>query len=240
MRNLRDVGGVSAAAGRRVPRGRLYRSDAPIAGDPVPDVQPWPPRTVVDLRSPGEAQATGHPLASAGTRIVTIPLFRQLDPAELAQRRGQEPGDLPSIYRRLLHESTLELVRVIGVIAESPGPVLLHCSAGKDRTGVAIAIVLAAVGVPSEAIVADYVRTEESIDGLLERLALGWGPERSARRIERLTVERPDLMRAPAGAIEAVLETLEAWPDGAGGWLLEHGLPGDRLERLGQALTVAA
>jgi hypothetical protein len=240
LRNLRDVGGVSAAAGRRVPLGRLYRSDAPIAGDPVPDLQPWPPRTVVDLRSPGEADAAAHPLAAAATRVVTIPLFRQLDPAELARRRGRAPSDLPTIYRGLLRTSALNLVSVMRVIAESPGPLLLHCAAGKDRTGVATAVALAAVGVPREAIVADYARTEESIDGLLQRLAIGWGPERSAARIEQLTVERPDLMRAPPAAIEAVLETLEAWPGGAPGWLLEHGLGEDRLVRLTEALTVSA
>jgi protein-tyrosine phosphatase len=237
LRNLRDVGGVAAADGRHVPCGRLYRSDAPIVGDPDPELRPWPPRTVVDLRSPGEGKSIVHPLASARTRVVNIPLFRGLDPGRLEEQRDTEVPDLPTIYRRLLKASAVNVVSVMEVIADSSFPLLLHCAAGKDRTGVATAVALAAVGVPAEAIVADYLRTEESLDGLLDRLARGWSEHELEARLRRLTVERPDLMLAPAAAIEAVLDTLEAWPRGTRGWLVDHGLADETLERLTDRLT---
>jgi hypothetical protein len=170
--------------------------------------------------------------------VVNIPLFRRLDPGQLGARRGAEPPDLPTIYRRLLRASAVNLVAVAEVIAESPGPVLLHCAAGKDRTGVATAVALAAVGVTPEAIIADYQRTERSLDGLLGRLALSWSEHQREAQLRRLTVDRPDLMQAPAAAIEAVLETLGAWPGATAGWLLDHGLAESRLERLIERLTV--
>jgi hypothetical protein len=238
LRNLRDVGGIPTDGGRLVARGRLYRSDAPIVGDPDPELRPWPPRTVVDLRSPGEARGVDHPLESEHTRVVNIPLFRQLDPALPGAGDAIEPPGLPAIYRRLMRASALNLVAVVRVIADSPAPVLLHCAAGKDRTGVATAVALAAVGASPEAIVADYLRTEASLDGLLERLALGWSDEHREARVQRLTVQRPDLMLAPAAAIEAVLETLHAWPGATPRWLLEHGLEASELRALVDRLTV--
>jgi hypothetical protein len=240
LRNLRDVGDIPAKNNRWVPRGRLYRSDAPIVGDPDPQLRPWPPRTVVDLRSPGESRPGVHPLVSAGARVVNIPLFRQLEPGKLAAGDPREPPDLPTIYRRLLRASAVNLVDVVRVIAEGPAPVLLHCAAGKDRTGVATAVALAAVGVAPDAIVADYLRTATSLDGLLARLALGWSEHHRAARLRQLTVERPDLMHAPAAAIQAVLETLDAWPGTTPGWLLDHGLTEPELGRLIDRLTVPA
>jgi hypothetical protein len=230
---LRDVGDVPAGDGRHVPLGRLYRSDAPISGDPAPDLRPWPPRTVVDLRSPGEAVAGDHPLGSPRTRVVNIPLFRGLEPGQAARGR-----DLPEVYRRLLRSSAPSLIAVLRVIAESPSPLLLHCAAGKDRTGVATAVTLSAVGVEPEAIIADYLRTEASLGNLVERLAQGWAEADRAERVHRITVARPDLMLAPVAAIEAVLETLVSWPGGVGGWLDDHGFTEDLRQRLRSRLTV--
>jgi protein-tyrosine phosphatase len=238
LRNLRDVGGAVAARGRRVPYGRLYRSEAPLRGDPDPALRPWPPRTVVDLRSPGEAIVGSHPLASSQTRIVNIPLLRGLAPGgEPGLRRSESRLSIGEIYGRLLQTSAANLVRVMETIVDGPGPVLLHCAAGKDRTGIAVAVALAAVDVEADSIVDDYVRTEEGLDGLLDRLRQGWAIEERAARLQWLTVERPDLMLAPVEAIRGVLESLGEWEGGAPGWLLSHGLSDAKLERLRAVLT---
>jgi hypothetical protein len=171
--------------------------------------------------------------------VVNIPLFRQLDPSHAAAQGQAEPPDLTTSYRHLLSASAASLVAVMEVIADRPEPVLLHCAAGKDRTGVATAIALSAVGVAPEAIVADYVRTQASLDGILERLAQGWSEHGLEAKLRRLTVDRPDLMLAPASAIEGVIKVLEAWPGATPGWLLDHGLAEQRLQRLAERLTVA-
>jgi hypothetical protein len=144
------------------------------------------------------------------------------------------------IYGRLLRTSAANLVGVMEAIVDGPAPVLLHCAAGKDRTGVAVAVALAAVGVDVDAIVEDYLRTEEGLDGLLDRLMQGWAVEERPARRHLLTVERPDLMLAPVEAITGVLETLGEWDGGASGWLLSHGLSEDKLDRLRVVLTQAA
>jgi protein-tyrosine phosphatase len=169
--------------------------------------------------------------------VVNIPLFPELDPARMASRDRASVADLPSIYRGVLRASARNLARIVEVIAVSPSPLLLHCAAGKDRTGVATAVTLAAVGVRPEAIIADYLRTEESLDGLPERLAQGWSGSHQEASLRRLSAERPDLMLAPAAAIEAVLETLEEWPGAINGWLHDHGLSEARLAALRRRLT---
>lgn len=192
----------------------------------------------MDLRSDGEAAAGTHPLASPDTKVVNIPLFRQLDPARMRDRGNPPPADLATVYRGLMRASAHNLIAVVDVVASSPGPVLLHCAAGKDRTGVATALILAAVGVSEDAIVADYIRTEESLAGLPERLVLGWSDVQSEAALHRLTMERPELMLAPAAAITAVLDVLREWPGGTRGWLVDHGLAPDVLARLQRRLTV--
>jgi protein-tyrosine phosphatase len=239
LRNLRDVGGVRTVDGRWVARGRLYRSDAPIAGDSSPALEPWPPRTVVDLRAPGEALASDHPLAAAGATVVDVPLFGELAPGALQAGEEAQAPDLPTIYRRVLDSSAHNLGRVVEIVANSPGPVLLHCAAGKDRTGVATAVTLSAVGVGPDAIIADYLLTEESLDGLVERLALGWSDARRDELLHTLTATRPDLMQAPAAAIEAVLATLGSWPGGTPAWLGDHGVSSETLAALRHRLTTS-
>jgi hypothetical protein len=235
--NLRDLGGLPMAADGLVQVGRLYRSDAPIAGDPQPPLRPWPPSTVVDLRSPGEAASPTHPLASPTTEVMTIPLLARLDPARLAQGSGMEGLGLGAIYLELVRSATAKLVEVVTVVATSPGPVLLHCSAGKDRTGVATAVVLAAAGVPRDAIVADYLRTEASLEQLPQRLARGWSEPQRKAMLESLVIQRPDLMRVSAAAITGALDELSRWPGSTVGWLLDHGLGRETLTALRRRLA---
>lgn len=238
LQNLRDLGGLPAAGRRRVRPGRLYRSDAPILGDPLPSLRPWPPRTVIDLRSVGEAGDAEHPLAALGATVVNIPLLPELSPERQAELRRQSYTDLATTYRYLVQAAAGKLTEVVQVVATEPAPLLLHCAAGKDRTGIATAITLAAVGVPREEIVADYVRTEDSLGRLPERLALGWSEAQRVAALEELTMQRPELLRTSVAAIEAVLDVLERWRGGTIGWLLAHGLAIQELDRLTDTLTV--
>jgi len=232
LQNLRDVGGLPAAGGRTVRTGVLYRSDAPRAGDRPPGMTPWPPRTVIDLRAPDE-QPGAHPLEIGGARVHRISLMRSASPARLAERAADPHlDDLGALYRAMLERAAGPLVEAVRAVAVEPGPALVHCTAGKDRTGVVVAAALATVGVPREAIVADYLRTGEVLDALVGRIAAGWaGPERDAI-VELLTVTRPALMAVDATAITGVLDVFDAAPGGPAGWLERHGLGRDEIGAL--------
>jgi hypothetical protein len=186
---------------------------------------------VVDLRSAGERGA-GHPLASDATEVVALPLLAAANPVRMAAEPAADALDLPAIYRDIVTTGAPALAEIVRAAAERPTPVLVHCSAGKDRTGVAVAVVLLALGVPVEAIVADYRLTEANMPAVAKRLAGAWQGDDAAEVMELLTRTRPDLLEAPAFAIEAVIDAIASHPGGAAGWLLEHGLEPETLDAL--------
>ena len=109
-------------------------------------------RQAIDLRWPSElASAPSVFRDSPRVRYRSIPLlaFEEDDPTPHL--------GLVGMYRRILDERGAHLVEVVRAVIEPEGmPVAIGCAAGKDRTGVAIAIILAALGVPRELVVADY------------------------------------------------------------------------------------
>ena len=138
---------------------------------------------------------------------------------------------LDEMYLRLVEDSADRVVAVIrGILADQP--VLVHCTVGKDRTGVTVALALAAAGVDEDAVVADYARTE----GLL--------PETRNRRVVRMlramhprSVHLEDLvMRSPAPVMAALLSQLTARYGSAADYLRAHGLADDELAALREIL----
>ena len=139
--------------------------------------------TVVDLRSTAELTAEGPaPLQAVdGVRHVHLPVLPEQGSATdmvadvLLTRadtdRSRYPADpVTGHYLGYLEDRPDQVVAAVRTIASSEGPVLVHCAAGKDRTGVVVALALSAVGVRPEAIVADYAATGERTGALLERL----------------------------------------------------------------------
>ncbi|PBC39816.1 hypothetical protein CJ179_32105 [Rhodococcus sp. ACS1] len=127
-------------------------------------------RTVIDLRDATE-RATAD--TTGGWTVAHHPLY---DP-----RTGPpQAGDIAHVYRSLLDDRGGALVEALRALACSPAPVLVHCTAGKDRTGLLVALALAAVGVPDAVILDDYARSgtqvrphrEEAVRRLLTELAL--------------------------------------------------------------------
>jgi protein-tyrosine phosphatase len=220
--NLRDVGGLRTEDGAEILRGRLLRSALPTAKDTVPDGIAWPPALVIDLRSDGEYDAI-HPLAHSGARIVNLPLLSALRPDAAPWE------DLSGLYLVLLDHASMYLVELVREVATANGATLIHCAAGKDRTGVSIALLLRLVGVPREAIVADYVATTAAEQEISARLRRGAGWRHRAALPPAFFAVAPD-------AIEGVLDVWDGHEGGVQGWFRGVGGDDDTLERLRRTL----
>jgi protein-tyrosine phosphatase len=221
--NLRDVRGLRTDDGRIVRRAVLYRSEVPLGG-PVRcgDVPVWPPATVIDLRSRAELSGR-HPLADVAD-VRHVPLGTSLAPALAAAQTHDL--DLAAAYRHLIREAAGQLAGIVDPVATGPGPVLVHCTAGKDRTGIVVAVLLRGVGVRRADVLADYLLTEPNLPRLWATLRAAGVPEPRNRAL--LGVQGP--------ALDAVLDELDGAAGGAAGWLAAHGVPARLLRRLEQRL----
>lgn len=173
--NTRDIGGYETKAGQHVRWGKIIRSDhlSRLKKDDFQTLEDMGLRTIIDLRTAGEAKRS--PTVWIGDNppdILNIPIgkddgewFRVQD-RFLSSGKFTEEDSLNLFvegYRSLAQaglESYSKLMAV--VVDESNWPLLIHCSAGKDRSGVAIALILEAVGVDRETIMEDYLLTNEA------------------------------------------------------------------------------
>lgn len=217
--NLRDVADLPMEDGGVTRAGVLYRSDAPRTEDSAPaHISAWPPRVVVDLRSAREVERSRCEWTD-WTRVHHHPLHDGAAPGVTP------PGDLSELYNVILDSGADRIAALVPLVAHADGPVLLHCAAGKDRTGVSVAALLLAAGVRPEAVVADYLATATNMAALRERWA-SVPAERSARpSLDERWFETPE------GAIVAVVERIISAPGGPTGWLRHHGADGADLDR---------
>jgi protein-tyrosine phosphatase len=227
--NARDVGGLPVVGGGQTRYGVLYRADAPRAGDRDPELRPWPPTTVVDLRA-SEELSPEHPLMPHGIELHVLPLISSAAPPNLAAQ-GTE-FTLTTLYTAMLSDSGRLIAAAVDLIATSEGACLVHCSAGKDRTGVVVAIALSAVGVGRADIVADYELSAANAEAVIERIVDSRPVEEQSLVREFYATAPPGLLTTEAAAIESVLDVVEGHEDGAAGWLLAHGLAAEHLALL--------
>ncbi|TDB83276.1 tyrosine-protein phosphatase, partial [Actinomadura sp. 7K534] len=189
--NARDLGGLPTTDGRTTRRARILRSDN-LQHLTVTDVRllldDYALKNIIDLRSSAEVRLEGPgPLTRVPSITVHhLSLFpeggRHTDAAAdtveidkvLPWQNGtaQSPGpDRPTgHYLGYLNDRGDSIVTALRVMTRTDGAALVHCAAGKDRTGVVCALALDAAGVTREAIVADYAQTGDRIDAVLSRL----------------------------------------------------------------------
>jgi protein-tyrosine phosphatase len=150
-RNVRDVGGYPTADGRQTRWRTLLRSDELTQLPPhaVEELREIGIRQVIDLRWPNELELSPNIFAAdRGVRYRHIALLVD-DPTP--------HSGLAGMYRHVLDERLLQLVEVARALLEPDGlPAVIGCAAGKDRTGVTIAVLLSLAGVADDLVVADY------------------------------------------------------------------------------------
>lgn len=246
--NTRDVGGLPTRDGRRVAYRKLLRSDnlQDLTDNDIKLLTgTHGVRTVVDLRTNTERASEGPGPLRAVDHVRHLDLSvlpeagDQTDVAAEAlasQRRRRNHERYPANYMTGLYLGYLEdrgdnVVRAIRAIANTDGAALVHCAAGKDRTGTVVALTLSAVDVEPDAVINDYARTAERIELVLDRLR---ATPTYSHDIDRIPV---DAHRPRGETMEAFLEQLELKYGGAIGWLERHGFTDDEFERLRRRLV---
>ncbi len=179
LANLRDLGGIPVADGAVRP-GLVLRSDDVCAVD-VASARALVDdglRLIVDLRTPEELSRTGrgHLESYADVRHLHLPLMAQMTDgtARLMENllRSDDPvAEFGRWYAVSVRGTGPLIVEGLSAIAESDGAALFHCAAGKDRTGQFAAALLSVLGAEEDAIIADYVRTEDVHEALMARLS---------------------------------------------------------------------
>lgn len=210
--NFRDAGGYRTGDGRTVRCGRLYRSDSlgKLSGQDRELFRALAVRTVLDLRHPHEVEARGRIPDGDGIGYHNISVeHRPYDQAALGP--DVEPGRfLADRYAELTLDGAAEIRQALDLLAaEGSAPVVIHCAAGKDRTGVLTALVLALLGVADDDIVADYALT-----GLVtDRLIAEWRAHNGAKALRW-----PGFGQAPAAAMRLFLAGVTAEYGGVRGY----------------------
>lgn len=252
--NFRDLGGLPLRAGGTTTSGVFFRADALHALSPrgVEQLTASPVEVVVDFRTGVERDTARDRLPHARhLRELHLPLLEgamshiaeetlaahALGDHTAAGRAAEKAlANLPTLggmYSGMLEHGASVFARVARLLAEGPGGVLVHCTAGKDRTGVATAVILDAVGVERDAIVADYARSHANLGG-------AWF-DRMTGMVAMMGVEvTPELAELMAGSPPDAIRTALAWLDDHGGteaYLRSGGLTPGELTTLRSRLT---
>lgn len=228
--NVRELGGLPAADGTHVRPGVVFRGDSPHRWT-ASDVARWKGlRTVIDLRSGQEVEMLAPTPLPAGAEVVAAP-WRPPNVVTTIVGGVAEMSYVPlgELYEQFVQANEDHLASMFTLMAEpSRLPVLFHCYAGKDRTGISAALLLDLLGSSDEVIVADYVATDERRDrfaALADADALDLG-------FTKAVEINPDITRAPAEQMIDFLDRLRRRWGGAEGLLRQAGVSPTHLAAL--------
>jgi protein-tyrosine phosphatase len=210
--NVRDLGGLPTAGGGETRFGAVVRSDnlAGLTASGRDALLAFGVRTVVDLRLPFELKTEPDPFAAPDGHAIAYRNISFIDPAS---DRPSDRMTLADDYTGMLRRFRRQVSAVMSTIAKADdGAVLVHCAAGKDRTGLVCALLLALAGVPAAAIAEDYALTAEA----LRQREEWWVAQAPDDRSEReAAVEwgraRPEVMLEVLARIDATYGSAEAY-----------------------------
>lgn len=227
--NARDTGGYPAEEG--VTRyGVLFRSDnlcrltdVGLSGFAASEV-----KTVLDVRSAYELEIDPSPFAESNTvRYLNLPLLNEDDAEAIAQINSDIP--LPDMYRVMLGHFGANIAVIAQAVADADGAIVVHCHAGKDRTGLVIALLLALVGVKNEDIVVDYVVSHDYLHEPRAARIASSAPELRVGLEHRLGAEEATML--------STLDWLKTEYGGAEAYLLKSGVSRTTLAELRERLV---
>lgn len=238
--NARDLGGLPTVDGRTTRHGVLLRSDnlQDLTDEDIRRLQEHGLGTVLDLRTDAEVEIIGPgPLRQTEVSHVHLDLiphgFDGRD--ELVEKAlpHEDAGDeaMDHFYIDYVNHAPEAIATALRTIADPrSGAVLVHCAAGKDRTGVVCALALSLVGVTRTAVVDDYVRTNERIRAVIDRLLA------TDLYHDDLSKRDPDSFLMHAENMERFLDRVDAGYGGVHGLAMSIGVDEETVAKLSRRL----
>lgn len=231
--NFRDIGGYPAVDGRTVRWGRYFRAGRQdrMTREDLHRLGALGIRTQIDLRRPDEVRNQGRgPLEAAGAAYHNIAVIPEGGSEQLNQLVG-DTGISGQRYLGYLDFGPDPWIRLFEILADADRhPILVHCTAGKDRTGVSTAFLLSVLGVERSLILADYVLTNRDVARQVDFLTRTAGlPE----GVDREAMIR--LAGIPETALGEFLDGLDARWGGPLDYLRSIGISDARLQEVREA-----
>ena len=239
--NFRDLGGYRTHDGRTVAWRRLFRSAALHKMDDRDMARltgEISPRAVIDLRNPRDPEKDREGLLLEGIGVRHYPIPFSTWPWSGPSKSPDSPNatSLGAIYLYRISEQPFgkRVVDALEIIAERDNhPLVFHCSAGKDRTGVLAAMILAAMGIVDEDVVEDYTLSAPLMKEIRDRMS---SDPATAAAVKDL----PDFQwEASAESMAVFLSLLRREYGSPDGYLKAHGAHSSLVDRLKAALLVS-
>jgi protein-tyrosine phosphatase len=224
--NFRDLGGYLGADGQRVRWRRLFRADGLSSLSPtdLKIVADLGIRTVIDLRTAPEVQGGRFPVEAYPVTFVHVPFIDTLPDFEAFKR---VPGMLASQYTDMVRDGTAHIKEILTILArEDTYPAVVHCTAGKDRTGVISAIVLSLLGVQRQEVIEDYALSGSAMQRLRAKL-VGLYPE-----AEEAIGQADEMFSADPHNMVGLLEVLAEDHGSIERYVVDLGVPPQTVEAL--------
>jgi protein-tyrosine phosphatase len=210
--NFRDLGGHRTSSGEAVRRHRLLRSDhlAALTSEDAARMAALDIRRIFDLRGVAERETAvcaldGVTVHSLAIEPTIVQVLSELTEAGHTLTQADVIGHMQDTYRGFVRHNTHRFAALFGHLLESDEPLVFHCTAGKDRTGFAAAMILLALGVPHDDVMRDYLLTNERLKPKSEWKGLA--PE-AASVLYRV---QPEFLDAAFEAVEQAYGGVESY-----------------------------
>ena len=228
--NFRDVGGYPAADGRRVKWGEIFRSNAlsGLTAEDYKTVDGLGVRLVCDLRTNQEREAQptqwqGRPPAFLNSPKANLDFDASALIGEGTPTQAKVRDNFIAFYRQTPKVYAGEYKAMFARLKAGEAPMLVHCTAGKDRTGVASALILTALGVPRSIVVSDYAMSEKYQQSTMRQQAARGANDPTMAAMAKIPPEvLMVLMRTDPAYIEATLDALSAEYGSVEGYLAKE------------------
>lgn len=178
---------------------------------------------VIDLREPSERSKRRHSLT-----VQSLPLYGKRPPTS---------GTIESVYTGLVRDRGPQLAAAVIAIAEHPGTAVVHCTAGKDRTGLVVALARLAAGEPRCDVLDDYARSGSTVRPARRELVAQQLDALDLAATARADAERLHL-DSPAEALLVALDIVDQL-GGAHSYLLRHGARNEHFSALARRVPTA-